>query len=92
MFRVVALAACLTLLLTSPLLAQVPALEPFLVGLQQPVFMTHAGDGSDRKFVVEQAGRVLVVQPGSTTTAVFLDIRNRVLSGGERGLRSDDGR
>jgi len=86
MFRVATLCACLSLLLTSPALAQLPVLEPFLVGLQQPVFLTHAGDGSDRKFIVEQGGRILVVQPGSTTPTVFLDIRSRVLSGGERGL------
>src|SRR5262245_22415172 len=86
MFRSTMLCACLLLLLTLPAIGQVPALEPFLVGLSAPVFMTHAGDGSDRKFVVEQAGRILVVQPGSTTPTVFLDIRNRVLSGGEQGL------
>ena len=61
-------------------------LEPFLSGLTSPVYITGAGDGSDRLFVVEQIGRIKVVQPGSTITAVFLDIRSRVLSGGERGL------
>ena len=86
MFRTVALLASLILLFTSRALAQLPALEPFVVGLQQPLFLTHAGDGSDRKFIVEQGGRILVVQPGSTTVTVFLDIRMRVLSGGERGL------
>jgi len=57
-----------------------------VVGLQQPLLLTHAGDGSDRKFIVEQRGRILVVQPGSTTPTEFLDIRTRVLSGGEQGL------
>jgi len=67
----------------SPLQIQ---LEPFLSGLTGPLYITAAGDGSDRLFVVEQVGQIKVVQPGSTTPAVFLDIRSRVLSGGERGL------
>jgi hypothetical protein len=61
-------------------------LEPVLSGLTQPLFLTHAHDGTNRKFIVEQPGRILVMQPESSTTAVFLDIRSRVLSGGERGL------
>jgi glucose/arabinose dehydrogenase len=85
MFRVATIAACM-FLLTPRAMAQLPVLETFVTGLQQPVLLTHAGDGSDRKFIVEQAGRILVVQPGSTTPTVFLDIRSRVLSGGERGL------
>ena len=37
-------------------------LEPAFASLdfQRPVQITHAGDGSDRLFVVEQPGRVLV--------------------------------
>lgn len=61
-------------------------LEPFLSGLNTPVYITSAADGSDRLFVVEQVGRIKVVQPGSTSPTVFLDIRSLVLSGGERGL------
>src|SRR5678809_181644 len=64
----------------------IPALEPLLSGLNQPVLLTHARDGSNRKFIVEQPGRILVLQPGSQTPSVFLDIRMRVLSGGEQGL------
>ena len=36
--------------------------------------------------VIEQGGRIRVVQPAATTSTVFLDITSRVLSGGERGL------
>lgn len=65
--------------------AQDPFLEP--VGtFTTPVFATHAGDGSGRLFVVEQAGVVRSLVPGAPGRAVFLDIRDRVLSGGERGL------
>ncbi|MCH8261185.1 MAG: PQQ-dependent sugar dehydrogenase [Planctomycetes bacterium] len=43
----------------------------------RPIYLTHAGDGSDRLFVVEQRGRILVFQNRSDVTAAqeFLDIR-----------------
>src|SRR6185436_4538089 len=49
-------------------------------------FVTHAGDGSNRLFILEQAGLVDVLQPGSGTPTMFLDIRGKVKSGGEQGL------
>jgi glucose/arabinose dehydrogenase len=55
-------------------------------GFTSPVYLTNARDGSRRLFIIEQAGRVKVLQPGSTAQAVFLDITSKVLSGGERGL------
>lgn len=53
-----------------------------------PVFVTNSDDGSNRIFVVEQAGRIKVfpnIQSASTATE-FLDISDRVASGGEMGL------
>jgi glucose/arabinose dehydrogenase len=53
-----------------------------------PVFLTHAGDGTDRIFVIEQAGRIKVF-PNSSNALLskeFLNITNRVSSGGEKGL------
>ncbi|MGH7311460.1 MAG: PQQ-dependent sugar dehydrogenase, partial [Candidatus Rokuibacteriota bacterium] len=41
---------------------------------------------TNRLFVVEQGGRILVLQPGAPMATVFLDITARVLAGGERGL------
>src|SRR5438128_7703746 len=62
-------------------------LEPFIAsGLNQPLYLTNAHDGTNRRFVVEQPGRVSVMQPGSSMRTTFLDITGRVLSGGERGL------
>jgi glucose/arabinose dehydrogenase len=55
-------------------------------GFVQPVGITHAGDGSGRLFVVEQAGRVRIVRDGVVAPVPFLDITDRVLAGGERGL------
>jgi glucose/arabinose dehydrogenase len=62
-------------------------LEPFLSGLSSPLYVTHSRDGTGRLFVVEKAGVIKVVPPGSRTPTVFLDISDRVLStGGEQGL------
>lgn len=63
-------------------------LELFLDGLSNPVYLTHAGDGSDRLFVVEQPGTIRVYEQGALKAQPFLDIRDRVRFGGERGLLS----
>lgn len=54
----------------------------------QPVDIQHAGDNSDRLFVVSQSGTISVFQNNSNVTSVktFLNITDRVVSGGERGL------
>jgi glucose/arabinose dehydrogenase len=61
-------------------------LTPVASGFAQPVGVTHAGDGSGRQFVIEQAGRVRIVRDGVVAPVPFLDISDRVLAGGERGL------
>jgi glucose/arabinose dehydrogenase len=61
-------------------------LELVLAGLSSPLYVTSARDGTNRLFILEQAGRILVLQPGAGTATVFLDITSKVLSGGERGL------
>jgi hypothetical protein len=73
----------------APLLEAQPtriSLEPLVSGLAQPVLLTHAKDGSNRRFIVEQPGRIRVLQPGAVSSTVFLDITSRVRFGGERGL------
>lgn len=54
----------------------------------QPVGIYSAGDGSNRLFVVEQAGIIRVFQNSGNTTVstVFLNITDRVLFSGEQGL------
>jgi hypothetical protein len=80
-------AAALFLAMTAPL-AAAQQLLPVVSGLSQPVFVGHAGDGSNRLFIVERAGVIKVLQPGASTPTVFLDIHTRVLSNGsEQGLR-----
>ena len=68
--------------------AAVPPIKlvPVLTGLTSPVYVTSARDGTDRLFVVEQAGVIKVVGPGETTPRTFLDITAKVLLGEERGL------
>src|SRR2546428_7304107 len=65
---------------------QLQALIPS--GLTQPVYVTHAGDSSGRLFLVEQTGVIRIFKTGSLRATPFLDIRSRVLSGGEQGLLS----
>jgi glucose/arabinose dehydrogenase len=50
--------------------------------------VAHAGDGSGRIFVVEQAGRIRVLDNGVVLPTPFLDIASRVASVGEQGLLS----
>ncbi len=58
-------------------------------GLERPIYLTHAGDGSGRLFVVEKEGRILVYQTAQSDPTVFLDIESRVEDGGnEQGLLS----
>ncbi|HEX9812121.1 MAG TPA: PQQ-dependent sugar dehydrogenase [Burkholderiales bacterium] len=57
-----------------------------------PVFITHAGDGTNRLFVVQQGGQIQVFpnDPAGASTRTFLDIatlpQTRFVSGGELGL------
>lgn len=57
-------------------------------GFNKPVHITHAGDGSGRLFVVEQSGLIRIIQHGKVLDQPFLDIQDRVRSGGEKGLLS----
>ncbi|AUD01057.1 PQQ-dependent sugar dehydrogenase [Spirosoma pollinicola] len=53
-----------------------------------PVEYTYANDGTNRVFVVEQEGRIRVFEndANTATAGTFLDIKNKVASGGEMGL------
>jgi len=60
-----------------------------LLRFRRPVLVTHAGDGSDRIFVVEQNGRILTFEngPSPSKTELFLDISSLVSrKGNEEGL------
>ncbi len=55
--------------------------------LQKPVGLFYAGDGTGRLFIIEQPGRILILQEEGLIPDAFLDIRDRVGSHGfEQGL------
>jgi glucose/arabinose dehydrogenase len=60
--------------------------ETVVDGLEAPLAITSAGDGSGRIFVVQQGGQVRIVRDGVLAASPFLDIAGRITSGGERGL------
>jgi glucose/arabinose dehydrogenase len=60
------------------------ALELVVGGLADPIGIATVPDG--RLIVHERAGRAIVVDPATGRTDVALDIGDRVLAGGERGL------
>jgi len=55
-------------------------------GLEAPLLVTNASDGSDRLFVVEQVGRIRVVVDGELRPEPYLDLSDRIQAGGEQGL------
>jgi glucose/arabinose dehydrogenase len=57
-------------------------------GFDRPVQVTQAGDGSSRLFVVEQPGRIRVVEGGEVLPVPFLDVSHLVILGSEQGLLS----
>jgi glucose/arabinose dehydrogenase len=55
-------------------------------GLDRPLGVAHAGDGSGRLFVVEQRGTVQVLVQGAVQADPYVDLRDRTRAQGERGL------
>ncbi|MDA0328992.1 MAG: hypothetical protein O2958_08295 [Gemmatimonadetes bacterium] len=88
--RRVALATLVTVIASGCTEAVAPdptgkALELVVEGLRSPVFLTAAGD--DRLFVVEKAGRILVLHDDVPHPTPFLDISTSVSSNGERSVQ-----
>jgi len=67
-------------------------LTPVASGLNRPLYLTHAGDGTNRLFILEQGGVIHIWQNGSVLPTPFLDVTDLltwdVNTGGytERGL------
>ena len=61
-------------------------IEPLWKNFTAPLYLTHAGDGSGRLFVLEQGGIIRIVRDGSVTPVAYLDVTDVLSSGGERGL------
>src|SRR3954465_7778444 len=58
----------------------------FVSGFTAPVLFLQDPNNRAVQFVVEQGGRIRVVQDGMVLPADFLDLRGAIASGGERGL------
>ena len=71
---------------TQPPLPSAISLNLIAGGFAQPVYITHAGDGSGRLFIVEQGGTIRIIRNGAILPAPFLDISGLVTAGGEQGL------
>jgi glucose/arabinose dehydrogenase len=58
------------------------------LSFSQPVGLYHAGDGTNRLFLVAQEGEIYVFENSENVqnANLFLDINDRVLFGGEQGL------
>lgn len=62
-------------------------LTPVARGFIKPTTIAHAGDGSNRLFVLEQRGTIKILRNGVVAAKPFLDIRKLVKStGSEQGL------
>ena len=83
-----------TLTVTAPPPGPLPQISLAVVAgdFVSPVHVTHAGDGSGRIFVVEQPGRIWILDNGAVLLVPFLDLASvnppRLVAGGERGLLS----
>ncbi len=65
------------------------SLDPFLSGLSQPVALRHAGDGSNRIFIVEKGGSIRVAQLDSNGVPTLLAtpfLTQSVTTSSESGL------
>ena len=64
------------------------SIEEFVSGLEAPVHATAAPGEPERLYVVEQIGRIRVVEGGRLLPRPFLDLVGSVAYGGEQGLLS----
>jgi glucose/arabinose dehydrogenase len=57
-------------------------------GLDSPLWLTSPPGDTSRLFIVEQTGRIRILRDGHLLPEAFLDLRDKIRSGGERGLLS----
>jgi glucose/arabinose dehydrogenase len=55
-------------------------------GLDRPVYIASAKDGTPRTFIVEQGGRILVRRAGTVLATPLLNLTGSVSTGNEQGL------
>src|SRR3972149_1071849 len=77
----------MSLLAAASLASAAPVnLRPVVEGLERPVVVAHAGDGSGRLFIVQQGGEILIFDGSQLLPVPFLDLSSVVSTGGEQGL------
>jgi glucose/arabinose dehydrogenase len=60
--------------------------QEIITGLNNPLGLKNAGDGSDRLFILEQEGLIRIYKDGAILPTPFLDLTQKVDCCGERGL------
>src|SRR4051794_3586931 len=73
-------------LLFLPLAAQQIRTVQVASAISSPTDIQNAADGSGRLFLVQQNGLIRILRGGSVLSTPFLDIRNKTVADGERGL------
>jgi glucose/arabinose dehydrogenase len=81
----VALVTCASLLAGVPAAAQLRS-QVVASGLVQPLAFVQDPSNPTVQYIVEQGGRILVLQAGVLQTAPFLDLSAATVAGGEGGL------
>jgi glucose/arabinose dehydrogenase len=77
--------AVLSLVCAAPAAAQLQS-QLVVSGLSLPVAFVQDPALADTQYVVEQGGRIRVVQNGQLLSTDFLDLQGAISAGGERGL------
>jgi len=60
-------------------------------GFRRPLYVTHAGDGANRIFLVEQVGKIWILQDGRLLPKPFLDIEDIISPGAIFNAFSEQG-
>jgi glucose/arabinose dehydrogenase len=71
-----------------PMVVDSLRLAPVVSGLSNPLYLTSPPGDTARLFVVEQGGKIWIVQHGVQLTTPFLDVSAKITSTGEQGLLS----
>ncbi|MBL8130700.1 MAG: PQQ-dependent sugar dehydrogenase [Anaerolineae bacterium] len=66
------------MLRAAPPVAEMGALDEVVGGFIRPLYLTHAGDGSGRLFVVEQGGKIWILEDGERRAEPFLNISHKI--------------
>ncbi|MCK6578463.1 MAG: PQQ-dependent sugar dehydrogenase [Anaerolineae bacterium] len=66
------------MLRAAPPVAEMGALDEAAGGFIRPLYLTHAGDGSGRLFVVEQGGKIWILDDGERRAEPFLNISHKI--------------